>query len=599
MKQRIIAIIAAAALLMMAVCSCGTSSNPPAGTTGGNVAQNATTAATAATTEATTAATNAATTEATTAASSAATTEATTAATSAAASKEPVKLDLFVDVSWMFDYFNCTPETRTGKVVLEKTGVSINFSKAKTDDSSQINLMFASDDLPDLFCVDSNNNIFPALCESSKVMDLMPLIKSYVPEFYDLMGEGYWNFYKSSTGLNNYYATKAFYPKIKDRVSAFNLENGALLAREDIYTAMGAPGDIDTPEKFKAHLIAVREKYPDLEKTILFHPSRTLNLSSTSHGLSFFKSMFGIEGYYETPDGKIMAAYNHPEYSNYLVWLNSLFLEGFITREDMVRTGESRAAVIGKADIYMYYDSEVGTLAYPPAGHPETRWTAFPAFKTSKIMKGGNLFWLATLMSSKCKDPEAAIRLMSYMASPEGDRLNDWGQEGIDYEWLANGAPARTKAYIEAHTDSVAAANWDNARGSVCGFMNWADSEFETLCIPNDEPWMKRSRDLYQDYYFWRLNFMGIDPVGNMPENIIIQQCRDYFDEMIPEIIMADSESGCLALFETLKKELASKGIADVEAYWTAQSNKRKDAFGADNLVIFGADNELYHKLYG
>ena len=34
----------------------------------------------------------------------------------------------------------------------------------------------------------------------------------------------------------------------------------------------------------------------------------------------------------------------------------------------------------------------------------------------------------------------------------------------------------------------------------------------------------------------------------------------------------------------TLKKELVSKGIADVEAYWTAQSNVRRDAFGADKL---------------
>ena len=98
---------------------------------------------------------------------------------------------------------------------------------------------------------------------------------------------------------------------------------------------------------------------------------------------------------------------------------------------------------------------------------------------------------------------------------------------------------------------------------------------------------------------FYRLNIMGINPVGSMTENVVLQQCRDYWEEKIPDIIMAESESECLALFETLKKDLANKGIAEVEAYWTAQSDIRKEAFGEDNLVMYGADNVMYHKLYG
>ena len=583
MKQRIIASIAAAAMLALALCSCG--GNPPAATTQATAAQTTTAAASEATTTTTAATTTAA--------------ESTTAAqTQSAATAEPVILDSFVDISWLFDCYLCPPESRTGKQVLEKTGVSINLIRAKTDDSSQINLMLASDDLPDLVCVDANNNVFPAIRESGKVMDLMPLIKSYAPEFYDVMGEGYWNFYKSDTGICNYFAYNAFSPNANEKLCAFSYGNGATLARGDIWEAMGANDDIDTPEKFKAHLIAVREKYPDI-KTILFHPSRTLGLDTTSHGLSFFKSMFGIEGYYETPEGKILAAYNHPEYANFLLWLNGLYRDGFITREDMVRSGESRAALVTSGDLYMYWDSEVATCAYPPVGKPDVMWTAAPAFKTSKIMKGGALFWTATFISSKCKNPEAAMKLMAYCASPEGDRLMGWGQEGIDWEWAANGAPAKTKANIEAHKDSVEGVKWDNERGVIFGFSNWAEQEFQVLSMPNDEPWLKRSRKLYQDYYFYRLNFMGIAPVGSMPENVVLQQCRDYWDEKIPEIIMAESESECLALFEALKKEIANKGIAEVEAYWTAQSDIRKEAFGADNMVMYGADNVLYHKLNG
>ena len=591
MKQRIIAIIAAAAMLALALCACGTGGNPPAGATQSSAAQDATTAAAS---EATTTAA-----ASTTSAATAAAESKTVAQTADGATAEPVVLDLFVDISWLFDYFQCTPETRTGKVVLEKTGATINLIRAKTDDSSQINLLLASDDLPDFVCVGNNVGIFPALRESGKVMDFMPLIKSYAPELYDTMGEGYWNYFKSDTGINNYFAYSAFTPKNSGKISAFNAGNGGLFARGDIWDAMGGDDiDITTPEKFKAHMAAVKEKFPDT-KPIMFSNITTLGLATTTHGVSFFKSMFGIEGYYETPDGKIMASYNHPEYANFLLWLNGMHRDGYYLREDLSATGEQRAALVGSGVVYMKYDSEINELAYPPAGHPDSRWTAAPLFNTSKMMKGGNLFWTATFISNKCKNPEAATKLMSFCASDEGDRLMAWGQEGIDYEYDANGAPARTKAYVDAHKDSVESVNYDNARGVIFGFSNWADSEFEILSMPNDEPWMKRARDLYQDYYYWRLNFMGIDPVGNMQESIIMQQCSDYFNEMIPQIVLAESESECLAMFETMKGELSKKGIAELEAYWTEQSDKRKEAFGADKMVVRGADNAMYHKLYG
>ena len=592
-KQSIVAITVAAALLTFSVCSCGTAGSQPATNTQSTAAQNETTTAEAAT-ESTAASTTAA------ASSKAGAQTETTATEQAAASKEAVELDLFVDVPWLFDYFNCTPETRTGKVILEKTNVSVKFSKSKTNDNSQVSLMLASDDLPDLVCVDSNSSVFPALRESGKVLDLIPLIENYAPEFYDIMGEQYWNFYKSDTGINNYYGTDACTPKLLARSSTFNGGAGGLFVREDLWNAMGGEGiDITTPEKLKTHLISVKEKYPDI-KPILIHPTRALGLISVqTGGLAFWQHAFGIEGYYEAPDGKLICAYNNPEYAKFLCWLNGMYREGFYTREDMDRSGESRASVVGQADLYMYYDSEINALAYPPTGHPETNWTAAPVFKTSKMTIAPGLFWCATFISSKCKNPEAAIKLMSYCASPEGDRLNYWGQEGIDWEWDANGAPIRTQNYVDAHVDSVDSANYDNARGVVFGFRNGAEAEWYTLSLPNDPPYMKRARTLYQDYYFIRLNYLNIYPTGNIPESVIMQQCNDYFQEMLPQIIMADSESSCLEVFETMKKELAKKGIAEGEAYFTKQSNRTKDAFGADNLVNYGADNVLFHKLYG
>lgn len=45
-----------------------------------------------------------------------------------------------------------------------------------------------------------------------------------------------------------------------------------------------------------------------------------------------------------------------------------------------------------------------------------------------------NAGWSGMFISKKCKDPEAAIRMIAYMNSEEGQHLALWGREGIEYE---------------------------------------------------------------------------------------------------------------------------------------------------------------------
>ena len=590
MKQRIIAIVAAA-LLILAVCSCGTSGNPPASTTASAAAQTTTAAPSETTTTATT-------TTATTAEASSKT-EAQTekATTELAAADGAAEVEMFLDISWLPDAHAVGYNSRIGRAIMEATGVKLVITKAKTGDSEQINLLLASDDLPDMVCVEFSHPIFGALRESDRVADLMPLIKDYAPELYDTMGEGYWNFYTSDTGINNYYANCAFSPKSGEKYCAYGGWCPGLFVREDIWSAMGEP-DITSPDKLKDHLIDVKDRYPDV-KPIMFGSSDTLGLTASCYDLGFFKSAFGIEMYYETPDGKITAGFNHPEYGNFLAWVNGMYRDGFYTREDIAGNAEARKSWTEQGNLYMYANDNVPNVQYPPAGNPDVKYTTAPVFSTFKATQQTGIFWCATFISSKCKDPSAAIRLMSYCASQEGDRLIAWGEEGIDWEWNANGVPVYTDYYKESNAESVTQYDYQMERGFLLPFSNWSDHEWTALSIPEDAPYMKRARDLYQDMYFARLNFLSLNPVGNMPENITVQQCRDYYNEMIPQIIMANSKDECLALFETMKKELVNKGLAEVEAYWTMKSDKARNAFGADKLILRGADSVIYHKLYG
>ena len=512
-----------------------------------------------------------------------------------ASAEEPVELSMFINFSWIPDSYVNLQGTRIMDKVTEKTGVTLIGERAKTDESEQLNLMLASGDLPDLICVDMNSPIFGTLSTSNQVMDLMPLIEEYAPEFYDLMGEGYWNFYKSSNGVNNYYANCAFSPSVAEKYAAFGGWCSTMAVREDIYEEFGSPA-LSTPEELLEHLRAVREKYPDL-KVLLNGDSESLSLTGRYNGLSWWKTSFGIETYYEKEDGSVVAAYQNPKYPEAIKFINDLFNEGFLTREDLANTDESIRTKKESGQIYMMLANNITDIKYPPAGNPDVRYVAAPVFDAWMGTQQGGMAWCATFISKSCKDPEAAIKLMYYLATEEGDRLNQWGIEGEDYEYDENGSPVNTEWYKEQNATS--STEYTNARGNILFSMNWGDHEWTVLNVPNEEEYFHQARAIMQDHYFCRLNFLGIDPTGNTYESLVLQQCNDAWYEMMPAVIMAPTNEEALALFEELKATLEALDIAALETYWTQGSNKIKEAFGADNMILHGADSVVFHELYG
>ena len=510
-----------------------------------------------------------------------------------AAAEEPVELEMFLDFSWLPDSYVNVADSRIGKIITEKTGVKLNITRAKTDDGEQLNLLLASDDLPDMVCVDYSAPIFGTLLESDYVMDLMPLMEEYAPEFKERMGEGYWNFYKSDAGVNNYYANCAFSPAITDKYAAFGGWCELMAVRQDIYEALGSPA-LSTEEELIAHLEEVREKYPEV-KVYAAAKSTSLSLTGRYGGLSWWKTAYGIETYYEAEDGSVVAAYNHPDYPKAIKLLNDLYLHGFITREDLAGTDEGLDAQMESGNVYMF-GCQPADIRYAPAGNPDAHYIAGPVFDTWKGTQQGGIFWCATFITKNCKDPAAAIRLMDYMTSEEGDHLNLWGVEGEDWEYNENGAPVYTDWYYEQNATS--SSEYGLNRGNVLFSMNWGDHEWVNYNVPYEEEYMHQARSVMQDHYFCRLNFLSLDPVGNSYESLVMQQCKDAWDEAIPNIIMADSNEEALQRFEELKATMESLDIASLEAYWTAKSNKIKEAFGEDNMILIGADNAIYHATF-
>lgn len=343
-----------------------------------------------------------------------------------------MELSLFYDVSWIGEAYKIDWEkTRIGRRLIEKTGVKVNITNARTDDHQQLNMMLASGDLPDIVVVQMGDPTFSVMSESDAVLDYIPLINQYAPELIDTMGQEYWDFYKNSRGVSNFFATCAFAPKSAEKYSAFGGWCGVLAAREDIWNAYGEP-DISTPEKLLAHLQDVRNRYPNL-KPMLFGPLSNFSLGVTNQaGLNFFKEGFGVKAYYERPDGSILAEYNDPEWINYIYWLNQLYTQGFLTREELGGGTDQLTSMKEQGNVYMY-EGGPEDLRYPPAGNPNLKYTAVPPFDKFMACQQVSLAWFTTFITKNCKNPEAAFAMGDYMYSEEMSVGTRWGEKGVDW----------------------------------------------------------------------------------------------------------------------------------------------------------------------
>jgi putative aldouronate transport system substrate-binding protein len=506
-----------------------------------------------------------------------------------------VTLTHFVDIDWMDGAvrYLYNIDGRIPQIVEQKTGVRLDTTFAKN--SEEANLMIASGDVPDMITLGYEGAAYNVIADSKMVIDFLPVAKEKFPDFYNYMGEGFWNFYKSPGGRNNYFPNWAFYPNSGKKYSAIGVWNQALIQRTDIFTALGKP-DISTPEKFLAHLREVKAKYPNI-KPFLSRSSSSLPLGNNAgSGLDGFKVMFGIEGYYELPDHTIKGSYMDPRYRDLIIFLNRMYREGFLTRDDLAGTNENFLSNYDKGDFYMTVHG-VAEIRYPPKAKPDLPYQTAQPFDTAIGCQQGGIAGFATFISSKCKYPEKALGLIAYLAQEEGDRLSQWGEEGKDWEWDNLGQPVYTKWYLEQTEKS--STDYFREKGMYIWSMNWADHDWVALNVPGELPYMRQLRDQLQDHWYAKLNFLSLNPSGNIPEAITYQKLTDYWTQEIPQIIMAASENEALAKFEAMKVQLDSLGIASVEKYWTMRSNRIREAFGDDNLILWGADNAVYHRLTG
>lgn len=364
-----------------------------------------------------------------------------------ASAGDAVKLDLYIDFTWYptDSWSGIIPETLT-----EKGGVA--FDVTRSADDSQLGLMIASGDLPDVIFT---SNEIDRLCDSGLCYSYDELIEQYgvdwepsvervaIAKTHNANPEDD-HFY---TILQNY-NTNEEWAKAKGVVPSLS----CVYYRKDIWEKLGRP-EMETMEDLINVCKMVQEQYPDMIP---------VNAGNPTWRLSPFACWYGAGNefiYEDETSGKVAFADTTSQFYDYLKYANRLYREGFYPEENLAITNEDDAkqqAINGKCFIYEWNSRPTQLVQLNTATQANVEgaeWAAMPIPDEARTIVRANAGWSGMFISKKCKDPEAAIRMIAYMNSEEGQHLALWGREGIEYELDENGVPQFSDEWKETIKD--------------------------------------------------------------------------------------------------------------------------------------------------
>ncbi len=340
-----------------------------------------------------------------------------------------------------------------------------------------------------------------------------------------------------------------------------------------------------TQEEFLGLLRAFSQKHPEIngEPSIPFTICLDFSWKATMQG------MYGMKTYYEE-DGQLYHLARDPRYIPMVTFQNRMYREGLLDKEWVVNRPAlyqdklTSGRVFATACAYWDIASQNAVLR---AKYGEDAFFACYKVLGENIMAGQTTYggrnsmgWDAIAVTDHCTDMEAALRVIDFLASEEGQYLMLWGIEGEDWSYVDN-VRTPSQENLSLFTRDIYQAieetgirrwlwfikNGNGSDGSPYDMMTKYQPTLEaTLAnrrMPND--------------YWDTSRYMDLNPTDDSEEALKLFNIENIYDKTFPRMVNADSEQAMLELYNKLIQDMEMEGLAAVEAVWTQNYQKRME----------------------
>jgi putative aldouronate transport system substrate-binding protein len=495
--------------------------------------------------------------------------------------KKSIKLTLF-------DQNTGDPFTNpVAKAVTEKTGVMVEVQQPTGNPTEKLNLMLASNDLPDVLLMSRGSDIMNKYIASGAVIPLNDLIDQYGPNITKMYGDTLKRT-RNADGKNYYLAN--WYGLEQYPIFGF-------LMRMDLLKELEAGDKVNngqafTFEEFEGLLKKFKEKYP----TINGKPSFPMTFNGENVGAvsGTFKGMFGMKPFYDD-NGELKKDIRDPKYLEMIKYLNSLYTQGLIDKEwATMKTKQyeqklSTGNVFATADASWNVGAPNGLLkaeAKDPAKQEERQFYQYkviaPGIDPAKTTFGpkSSLGWDGVMISKTNKDPVATIKFLDYLASEEGQYLLMWGIEGEHWD-IKDGKHTPRKEVLDAFKKDWAVAS------KTTGIRKWTwaikngpgedGTPYDLMGRYQTDPTTALAIKNLADSSFDTAEFDNLGPAGGTPEAIMETKVNETINKYFLKMALAPSEKQAVDLYNQMMKESETAGLAKLEKIYNDNYKQRME----------------------
>ncbi|WP_322199073.1 hypothetical protein [Acutalibacter intestini] len=475
---------------------------------------------------------------------------------------EPVTLDLFIDIPWF--WLDKWGTDEVSQKITELTNMSFNVTRET--DPQEIALMINSDDLPDLVYVENGGRQAmlsdPDVCYSYNELVERTGVDIHANE----------TVIKANTAADgNYYALLNAYTSQEsiDKGEAY-ISGGArsLAYRLDIWEDIGSP-EFNSIEDVEKALLACKEKYPDV-----------IPLLPLEGNQWYFAEQMGLNGSgslgYDK-DGKPCHYLNMEGIQDYYKLLNRFYREGLITPESMTYGYDKYCEVrnSGKTFIQIRSADEAMTsnVAAKEAG-TDYRWKLLTHDLSDNALVSVNtgIGWAGTFITKNCKDPESAIRFMSWARGEEGRKLGSWGIEGVHWEYTEDGGVMTTQSYRDGLANGKIRQNDFGVGVWIFGDQGDENSFMDAAATDPDQiDYYQRLRNGSKHTKVMSELKKCIPTEGDMQN--LWNSLNDMCYSEVNKAIFAETEEECQAALDTLYQQAETMGLSKLNAWMAEQLN--------------------------
>ena len=470
--------------------------------------------------------------------------------------------------------------------IMEATGVKVVIEDATDNPEEKLELMLRNQEYPDIILMEQGDMV-NRFIEAGALVHLDSLIEQYgehIQEMYgDILdrsaysnGHIYW--------LANWYGTD------------YDASAGVLM-RKDILTELAGEERANSREPFTLSeytelLRSFKERYPTIED----QDSIALELDSDSENYkTTMNAIYGLKTYEEDSEGNLHYLATSDRYEEAMLYVNELYREGLLDKEWVInkqgRWEDKLASGIVFSTWGSYWDTDKVNEELAESLGEDAQFYCYKVVADdlqedqTTYNARNSLGWDAIAISSQCRNQEAAIRLLDYLASEEGQYLMLWGLEGEEWH-MENGQHVPEDDFLtrwqinsQETEQETGVRRWTwmikNGNGS-----DGTPYDLTTKYVPS--PTVKFANETFGPSDYWDTAiYSGLEPTMQSSLGLTWEEIQDVYEQDYAGILTASTEEEAVRLYQNMIQEMEFLNLDQCETYITNQYKIRLKRWGS------------------